>query len=283
MKDRLTAAALTLANIAMVGGLAATTMATPAQAQGTTADVANNGKACPTGWRSGKSRTPMVGFDVCKPASSNPPSIYLKTGSTCAAGYRVDYSWCTTLPVPKATAQTSAGATLTKTAGTNRCPSGYKTNRGDTMQCLTESANAPTSRAKGGRPCAANEVDEYGFWCTSNYEAITGDSIKSYAMADYNTIYGLNRGQLAQPDIPGLNLTPVYIKRFGNTEGQQAGAATSTGGTGTAQTGPAKSCDTAAQQGAAIGGAVGGARGKALGGLAGAAIGGFGKKKNSGC
>lgn len=295
MKDRLTAAALTIANIAMVGGLAATTMATPAQAQGTTSPVANGGKACPTGWTAGKSRTPMVGFDVCKPASSNPPSIYLRNGSSCAAGYRGDFGWCTTLPVPKAATQTSAGDTLVKASKGDRCPTGFFTNNtggNPGLECITKTSPAVISRPKSGKPCKASEVDEWGLWCTSNYEHLTSEQMQSWALKDYNTIYAYNRGiptviahksiaQLTYDDIKG---TPVHTKVYGVVpEGGSSSTSSASNSSGSAQATPTKSCDSAAQQGAAIGGALGGAKGKALGGFAGAALGGLGKKKNSGC
>lgn len=287
MNDRLTAAALTLAHIALIGGLAASTLATPAQAQGTTSDVPKNGKACPTGWTAGKSHTPMVGFDLCKPMGSNPPAIYLKTGSTCAAGYRVDYSWCTTLPEPKAFVQSSSGATLVKASKGDRCPTGFFTNNSGSnpgLECITKTDPSVTSRPKAGKACKANEVDEWGLWCTSNYQHLTSEQMQSWALKDYNNIYSYNRGvptvvahkQIADLTYDDIKGTPVHTKVYG-TVPEGASSSTSTA-SNTAST-PSKVCETAAQQGAALGGALGGNRGKALGSLAGAALGGFGKKK----
>ncbi len=294
MNNRLTAAALTLAHFALIGGLAATTLATPAQAQGTTSAVPKEGKVCPSGWAPGKSHTPMVGFDLCKPMGSNAPAIYLKTGSTCAAGYRVESSWCTTLPEPKEFVQSSSGESLVKPSKGDRCPTGFFTNNtggNPGLECITKTEPSVISRPKGGKPCKANEVDEWGLWCTSNYEHLTSEQMQSWALKDYNNIYSYNRGvptvvvhksidDLTYDDIKG---TPVHTKVYGTVpEGTSSSTSSASNGTDSGQANPVRSCKTAEQQGAAIGGALGGAKGKALGGLAGSALGGLGKKK-SGC
>ena len=110
--------------------------------------------------------------------------------------------------------------------------------------------------------------------------------MRGAALRDYNSMYGFNRGVVV-PAFAGNNLdeklmTPARRKLYGDVPTKDT-AAVGAGTTASSTDTPTKSCDSAAQQGAAIGGALGGAKGKALGGFAGAALGGLGKKKNSGC
>jgi len=284
MNDRLTAAALTLAHIALIGGLAASTLATPAQAQeGVLGRVAAEGATCPAGWSNPKLGGGRSDSTVCVVSSSNARAVYRRqAGETCKPGYNTGSFWCEKAPA----AYVHKGSTdsLEKPNKTDRCPTGWFTT-GNGMTCVTQMKEPTSSRLKAGKACRANEVDEWGVWCTSNYETLTPENISSWAMRDYNAMYAFNRGVVAAfagNDLDEQLLTPVHRKLFGNAPAKAAPAAQSaTSATNTAPT-PSKVCETAAQQGAALGGALGGSRGQALGGLAGAALGGFGKKK-TGC
>ncbi len=284
MNDRLTAAALTLAHIALIGGLAASTLATPAQAQeGVLGRVSSEGATCPAGWsnpRLGGGRTDST---VCIVTSNGARAVYRRhKGVTCKPGYANGSNWCE--KNPEAYFHKGSVDPLEKPNKSDRCPTGWFTT-GNGMTCVTQMKEPTSSRVKGGKACAANEVDEWGVWCTSNYETLTPDKVKPWLQRDYNSMYAFNRGVVpafAGSDIDEQLLTPVYRKLFGNAPAKAAPAAMTTTSATSAASTPSKVCETAEQQGAALGGALGGSRGQALGGLAGAALGGFGKKK-SGC
>ncbi|WP_372732523.1 hypothetical protein [Novosphingobium sp.] len=290
MNDRLTAAALTLAHIALIGGLAASTLATPAQAQGTLQPVASGGAQCPAGWAYAPSKNSRTDGSTCYPSSSRASEIYRRSnGEACRAGYNPDASWC--VKGPAAFVEPSSAGTLGKPNPNDRCPTGWYTGS-NASECVTNAKPAPSARLKAGKSCRANEVDEWGVWCTSGYEHLSAKQMTSAAQIDFNNIY-LKTRQLP-PDAVGKNvdasvikITPVYRKVYGDMLPDSTNATSSNAGAtnenaASAASTPSKVCETAEQQGAALGGALGGSRGKALGGLAGAALGGFGKKK-SGC
>ena len=253
MKNSTLACVLALAPMALVGGVAATTVATPVYAA-KSPDI-----VCPAGWHRVKAYN---GTQRCEK-----DSVVYTEPSTFA----------------------STSGTLQKTNKTDRCPTGWNTN-GDGMECITQHQDKPSlSRPKDGKACKANEVDEWGVWCTSNYEGLTMEVMRGAAMRDYNKMYGINRAVVptfAGAELDDKLMTPVARKVFGDkwpdqkavASGEQSGTAASNADT------PVKSCETAVEQGAAVGGAVAGTKGKVIGGLAGAAIGGLGKKKKkSGC
>jgi hypothetical protein len=88
----LVGAGLSLANLALIGGMANM----PAQAQGQNQAAVkkpSGGVACPSGWRSVDGNTSM-----CEPHESKAPLIYAKKDKeTCAEGYYEVYRlWCST-------------------------------------------------------------------------------------------------------------------------------------------------------------------------------------------
>jgi hypothetical protein len=288
MKDRLITAALTLAHVALIGGLAATTMATPAQAQGTLQPVAAEGASCPAGWSHPPARQSRIDTTTCYPTGSQAREVYRRhNGEPCRAGYNTGTSWCEKAVVVR-NASSTAGE-LTKNNKADRCPTGWNTT-GNGLTCVTSLKQPSNSRPKAGAKCAANEVDEWGIWCTSNYEGISADTMRGAALRDYNTMYAHNRGVVpafAGNDLDEKLLTPARRKLYGNVPTKDApegnSSSTSSNTSMASANTPSTACDTAAQQGAALGGVVAGTKGKAIGGLAGAAIGGFGKKKKTGC
>lgn len=284
MNDRLTAAALTLAHIALIGGLAASTLATPAQAQeGVLGRVASEGATCPAGWSNpsvGGSRTDS---SVCVVTGSSARAVYRRhNGEACKPGYNTGSSWCE--KAPAVYVQQSTSDSLEKPNKTDRCPTGWFTT-GSGMTCITQLKEPTSSRLKAGKACRANEVDEWGVWCTSNYAAIDAGRIRGAALRDYNTMYAHNRGVVATfagNDLDEKLLTPVHRKLFGDkpvADTPDPVAANASSATTASANAASTTCANASQQGAALGGALGGNRGKALGSLAGAALGGFGKKK----
>lgn len=95
-KKLLVGAGLSLANLALIGGMAIAAMNMPAQAQGQNQAAVkkpSGGVACPSGWRSVDGNTSM-----CEPHESKAPLIYAKKDKeTCAEGYYEVYRlWCST-------------------------------------------------------------------------------------------------------------------------------------------------------------------------------------------
>jgi len=89
-------ASLSLANLALIGGMAIASMSVPAAAQGTnsrTVERPSGGTACPSGWRTVSDNTKL-----CEPQGSLAPKIYAKKEKeTCADGYYEVYRlWCST-------------------------------------------------------------------------------------------------------------------------------------------------------------------------------------------
>jgi len=89
-------AGLSLANLALIGGMAIATMNMPAQAQGQNRETIvkpNRAVACPSGWR-----TPDGDTSLCEPMGTTAPKIYAKKEKeTCADGYYEVYRlWCST-------------------------------------------------------------------------------------------------------------------------------------------------------------------------------------------
>ncbi len=92
----LIAGGLSLANLALVAGLALAGLGAPAQAQGQNKETIvkpNRAVACPSGWR-----TPDGDTSLCEPMGSLAPKIYAKKEKeTCADGYYEVYRlWCST-------------------------------------------------------------------------------------------------------------------------------------------------------------------------------------------
>ncbi|GAA0630959.1 MAG: hypothetical protein A2792_06925 [Sphingomonadales bacterium RIFCSPHIGHO2_01_FULL_65_20] len=95
-KKLLISAGLSLANLALIGGMALAAINMPAQAQGTntgTVERPSGGTACPSGWRTVSENTKL-----CEPQGSLAPKIYAKKEKeTCASGYyEVHRLWCST-------------------------------------------------------------------------------------------------------------------------------------------------------------------------------------------
>jgi hypothetical protein len=286
MKDRMITAALTLAHVALIGGLASVSLNSPVMAQGTLQPVASEGASCPAGWSYAPAVKSKIDTSTCYPTGSQAREVYRRNnGEACRAGYNTGTSWCEKAPIVS-NASSTAGE-LAKSSKADRCPTGWNTT-GNGLVCVTSLKQPSSSRPKTGAKCAANEVDEWGIWCTSNYESISAETMRGAALRDYNTMYAHNRGVVAAfagKDLDEKLLTPARRKLYGDvpTTDEPEPAAISTENSTASTDAPVKSCENAVKQGAAVGGAVAGSKGKVIGGLAGAAIGGLGKKKKNGC
>mgnify|MGYP000967693794 CR=1 FL=1 len=99
MKKAFIGAALSLANLALMGGMIVASMNVPANAQGQNKEgVAKTSKAvaCPSGWSS--TRNSETDTSMCFPQGTISPKIYAKTEKeSCADGYYEVYRlWCST-------------------------------------------------------------------------------------------------------------------------------------------------------------------------------------------
>lgn len=95
-KKLLVSAGLSLANLALIGGMAIAAMNVPASAQGQNKDIVEKptrAVACPSGWR-----TPDGDTSLCEPMGTLAPKIYAKKEKeSCADGYYEVYRlWCST-------------------------------------------------------------------------------------------------------------------------------------------------------------------------------------------
>lgn len=260
-------------------------VAPPAQAQGQSSGVLTlPGGACPAGW---ETSWKTHGQNTCRAFGTiNVPSVYVRPSQTadCASGYYVDRSnsrICTTREPPRdRSAERSADRPdgIARAGILNRCPTGWQASVNN-KQCFTEITNAPIPRLKNGKPCAPGELDDWGIWCTSNYEHLSYAEVDLAGLRDFNTIYANALGNgLEYNSIPS-GLSPdakAFFKGADKSTGASSAASASTSEPAT----KTADCTTGSEVGAAIGGAVGGRTGAALGG----ALGGLGKKKKkTGC
>jgi hypothetical protein len=161
----------------------------------------------------------------------------------------------------------------------NRCPTGWQASVNN-KQCFTEIENAPIPRLKNGKPCAPGELDDWGIWCTSNYEHLSFAEVDLAGLRDFNTIYAnAMNASLDYNSIPDATLSPE-AKAFFKGADKSSDASSAAPASASEPATKAAECTSGSEVGAAIGGALGGRTGAALGG----ALGGLGKKKKkNGC
>lgn len=265
--------------------------ASPAMAQGTVSKMSlPEYSSCPKGWQ--KSRRGSDTTFYCYPTKDSKPA-YPKEGSTrCADGYEQQSNFCVAKDDEDSGSSSSSGSggggykdptfgNLTKANEYDRCPVGYHTSDSARTTCVSyHQGKSPASRLKKGGACGAEEVDEWGLWCTSKSTTLTRAQAEDEAISDVNIIFAPEgRGATQGPEYEN---TPGILAIFGPKGGKQAAASTASE---TASDQPAAQqtaqCTTGggSATGAAIGGAVGGQAGAALGGM----LGGLGKKKKKGC
>jgi hypothetical protein len=267
--------------------IAAVSIPAPAMAQGTVGKMSVEGQ-CPRGYEKAKRGSDATYY--CYPGKDAKPA-YPKQGRSCANGYEQQHNFCVVKAAASSSssssssspsvdyiaAQSGTGATLTKPSKGNRCPTGWASTR-DLTQCFTMVKNPPTARRSGGKPCAAGEFNDWGVWCTSNYQATTKEQAYDALTLDFNRLY-LRGGPADMKSDLSDDATAHY--------GPQTSAVSSTSTSSSGSSKPAEQtaqCDTSGNgsaSGAAVGGAIGGETGAAIGAM----LGGFGKKKkkSAGC
>lgn len=261
-------------------------IATPTMAQGTVGPISRVGSTCPSGYSQGSTvQKSKPNPNMCYPSSSSAPAVYVKNGP-CAAGYKADFGYCT--GAGGSASSSSASTTyipptygkIVKANSYDRCPVGYWTDENARGNCVSPYKDkAPSSRLKKDGACAADEVDEWGVYCTSKLTTMTRSEAENTAVADVNIIWA-PEGKSANQGGEYEN-TPGILGIFGPIGGSPASAAASSSGSDQGSNGAqCQASGNGAAQGAAVGGAVAGQAGAVIGGM----IGGFGKKKKkSGC
>jgi hypothetical protein len=234
---------------------------------------------CPYGWDREKDSAFCVPFMAVKPT----PAVYVRQNKSvaCDQGYFVDTVndlVCTSYDLKTARFADRPDG-IARAGILNRCPTGWQTSNNN-KQCFTEIKDAPSPRLKNGKPCAPGELDDWGIWCTSNYQHLSFAEVDLAGLRDFNTIYAnaMNDG-LDYNSIPATTLSPDATAFFKGADKSSDAASAASASTSEPAT-KAAECSNGSEVGAAIGGALGGRTGAALGG----ALGGLGKKKKkNGC
>jgi hypothetical protein len=247
---------------------AAIPFASPAMAQGDEAKFPVPRSGCPK--KTIKSRRGSDTIFYCYPnKDSNDDTSSGSSSSSSSSG---------------AVYQPLARGSFKKRDAADRCPVGYWTTQDDINTCASpSSAKIPATRLKGSSECSADEVDEWGLYCTSKSTTMTRNEAEDIAAGDVNNYFVLSGGG---NHTQGSNYdnTPGIVGIYGPKGGAAPAesAAESSDNQAASATSQTAQCTTASGSatGAAIGGAVGGDAGAALGGM----LGGLGKKKKKkGC
>ena len=266
--------------LCVVGSLATAPLAEAQQGRTTgRLELPREKGLCPYKWNR-ETDTFCVPSLVAKPT----PAVYVRQNKSvaCDQGYFVDTDndlVCTSFDrMTVRFADVSGG--IARAGILNRCPTGWRASTNN-KQCFTEIKNAPIPRLKNGKPCAPGELDDWGIWCTSNYEHLTYAEVDLASVRDFNDIYAnaMNDG-LDYNSIPS-GLSPDAKAFFKGADKSSGASAAESSSAGQSAATKAAECTTGSEVGTAIGGALGGRTGAALGG----ALGGLGKKKKkkAGC
>ena len=288
---------------------------TPAHAQGQNkAPVPKTNKTwgCPSGWSSTKNGE--TDTSMCFPLGSSSPNIYpKKEKDSCAEGYIEEKNvWCTTKGAKDANAaarkkadaesksasngssSSSSGtpaprqapnSSVAKASPLDRCPLGHFS-ISDMSGCTPMFSPAPKVRTNTGG-CSANEIDEWGLYCTADATVITRTQAEAAAVRDFNQIYAANELTVPTQGDDSANY-PSMVAAYGPKGGAQANAESSANpaakGKDKKEKAKDKNCDNETESGAAVGGLIGGAVAGSEGAVIGSTLGGIGKKKKKkGC
>lgn len=214
-----------LCAISLLGLILMLGSASEARAQGSNNSngIPHKGSSCPNeGWKRGDGRQ-FPHSDRCYPTSSNSPKIYRvgHDNEKCSQGYGRQWGFCIEGYDPNWMANQKGN--LDKANPTDRCPAGWVTapplSNGKT-RCRPDVSNPSTARAKGAGACNANEIAEWGIWCTSKYEHLTAKRVKQSAAADWNDIYTATRGKEPRqsPDDNGSEVYRALLAKEGGNE-----------------------------------------------------------------
>lgn len=258
---------------ALVAAIVAVSAPEAAMAQGTTGPLTRVGTACPSGYSQGNTaQRSKPNPNMCYPDSSSSPAVYAKNGA-CAQGYRAEFGYCTSKADGAVYTPPTYGS-ITKANQMDRCPVGYWTDQNNIKSCVSPYQDkAPASRLKKGAACSADEVSEWGIYCTSRLHKLSRSEAENTAVADVNNLFVLSNGGTSPQGAEYKN-TPGIVALFPASSRQEASSAGSASADASAATG-GQCAASGSASGAVIGGAVAGDAGAVLGSM----LGGLGKKK----
>jgi hypothetical protein len=242
---------------------AAIPFASPAAAQGAEAKFPVPRSGCPK--KTIKSRRGSDTIFYCYPSEDSNDDASSSSSSSSSSG---------------AVYTPLARGSFKKRDAADRCPVGYWTTQDDINTCASpSSATIPATRLKGGSACGADEVDEWGLYCTSKQTTMTRSEAEDIAAGDVNNYYVLSGGG---NHTQGYNYdnTPGIVGIYGPKGGAApaaSAAATSDDQVAAPATQQTAQCTTGS--GSATGAAIGGALGGDAGAVLGSVLGGLGKKK----
>lgn len=170
-------------------------------------------KRCPSRWREDKvaSGEYTEKRDHCYPQYANSPKIYLRKGGTCQAGYGVDGEWCSEGHIEHP--ELNNPNVMAKTGKGDRCPAGFHTYMD---KCTTDYARPSKARPKGKGACKAGEIAEWGVWCTSDYDHLSVQDVRSAHYRDWNNIYAITGGRSPNQGPNSEDASEVYKAMFGD-------------------------------------------------------------------
>jgi hypothetical protein len=169
-------------------------------------------KRCPSKWREDRAQhdsTEKPGY--CYPSYANSPKVMRRTGDSCPSGYGVDGEWCTEGHIEHP--QLANPNVMQKANQADRCPAGFYTYMD---KCTTELARPPKARVKGKGECNAGEVSEWGIWCTSDFDHLSVQDIRSAHYRDWNYIYSMTSGGTPRQGPDDEDASEVYKAMFGD-------------------------------------------------------------------
>lgn len=214
-RDTLMKVKLGLLGTVLVAGLgggataaAQTGFVRPARTDGVAMDGASR---CPSRWREASRSASDERAGYCYPQYANSPSIMRRTGSSCPSGYGVDGQWCSQGHVEHPLLANPN--VMPKTHQADRCPAGFYTYMD---KCTTDLARPPKARVKGGGACRAGEIAEWGIWCTSDFDHLSVQDIRSAHYRDWNNIYTMTRGGNPRQGPGNEDASEVYRHLFGD-------------------------------------------------------------------
>lgn len=190
-----------------MGGLPQTAHASPYKDRAIPLDEAQR---CATRWERGTGNfgtSPMK----CYPQYGNSPNTQRRRSGGCPTGYGVDGEWCTEGHIEHQ--QLNNPNVMAKAHQADRCPAGFYTYMD---KCTTELSNPPKARVKGSGACKAGEIAEWGIWCTSDFDHLSVQDIRSAHYRDWNYIYTMTRGGNPRQGPGDEDASEVYRHMFGD-------------------------------------------------------------------
>lgn len=168
-------------------------------------------KSCPPRWQQGNGNFETSPLK-CYPQYNNSPAIYRNGSGSCKSGYgNYRNEWC--VKGHEEHPQLANPHVMAKANKGDRCPAGFHTYMD---KCTTDYARPAKARPKGNNACKAGEIAEWGIWCTSGYEHLSVQDIRSAHYRDWNNIYAITGGRNPRQGPGDEDASEVYKAMFGD-------------------------------------------------------------------